>query len=150
MAGNKSSQELHAEAVQKIAEELFTFPDSQVTPGVFHPTWVTYTNAPKQQMPIQHRWMGELHPDIVIVDTAQSNRPMLIAEVATKEDLTMEKALQARWKPDMDECSIFYVIVPEGCARQASNMILDTKLCYPTALFTYGFDDDGNLRLTPV
>jgi len=150
MESNELNQELHDKAVQKIAEEQFTFPGSEFTPGVFHPTWVTYTNVPKRQMPVEHRWMGTLYPDIVIVDTARSNVPMVVAEVETKDSLTLEKAIQPKWKPDMDECSILYLFVPEGCARHAATMLLDYKVCFPTALYTYGFDDGGNLRLTPV
>jgi hypothetical protein len=94
--------------------------------------------------------MGELYPDIVIVDTARSNIPMVVAEVETKDGLTLEKAVQLKWKPDMDESSILYVFVPEGCARDTAIMLLDYKVCFPTALYTYGFDNGGNLRLTPV
>ncbi len=159
MENSKKNQELHDRAVQKIAEWLFSFPGSEFTPGSFHPTWVTYTNVPKQLMPIPMSLgaitvgrftMGELYPDIVIVDSTRGNMPMVIAEVETKDTLTYEKAFTLKWKPDMDECARLYVFVPEGCGRDAAIMILDYKVRFPTALYTYGFDDAGNLRLTPV
>ena len=86
----------------------------------------------------------------MIVDTARGNVPMIIAEVETRDSLNLKEAIQFKWRPDMDECSILYVFVPEGCGRDAAIMILDAKVIFPTALFTYGFDDAGNLRLTPV
>ena len=147
---NDEVQVLHDRAVQQIAEDLFTFPNSEFTPGVFYPTWVTYTNIPKRQMPVLHKWEGEIYPDIVIVDTARGNVPMVIGEVETKDSLNFEEAVQCRWRPDTDECSILYVFVPEGCGCDTAVMILNTKVCFPTALFTYGFDNAGNLRLTPI
>ncbi|MFC2031876.1 hypothetical protein ACFLUS_00655 [Chloroflexota bacterium] len=144
------SKELHDKAVQKIAEELFTFENSEFAPGVFYPTWVTYTNAPKRQMSVKHKWLDDLYPDIVIVDAARGNVPMVIAEVETMEAMTLEKAIQPKWRPDMDECPVLYIFVPEGSAREACIMTLDYKICYPSAWYTYAFDDEGNLRLTPV
>lgn len=150
MKATKSQQELHDIAVQKIAEMQFTFPNGEFTPAVFHPTWVTCTNVPKKQMPVPHHWMEDLYPDIVIVDTARCNIPRIIAEVETQDDLTFEKAVQSKWKPDLDECSILYLFVPEGTARDAAGMLLDYRLCFPTAIYTYGFDEAGNVRITPV
>ena len=141
---------LHDRAVAEIVKELFTFPDSQIAPGMFRPTWATYTNVSTRQMPVMHQFLGEIHPDIVIVDTARCNLPRLIAEVETKESLTIEKAIQGKWIPDCTQCGIFYAFVPEGCALAAAEMIMDTKVCIPTALYTYAFDNEGKLRLTPV
>ena len=142
--------ELHDNAIQAIVKELFTFPGSQVAPGMFRETWVTYTNVPKRQMPVDHQFLGEIYPDIVIADTAKCNLPRLIAEVETEDTLTLEKAIQAKWSPDTTVCGIFYLFVPEGCARKAAAMILNYKICFPTALFTYAFDKGEQLRLTPV
>ena len=150
MVSNKASQELHDKAVMQIAELMFTFPNGEFTPGVFHPSWITHTNVPEQKMPVLHRWMGELYPDIVIVDTERANVPMVIAEVETKETLSLEQAIQPKWKPDMDECSMLYLFVPEGCARDAALMLLDFKVCFPTALYTYGTSDGQTIHVTPV
>ncbi len=150
MNSNQVSKELHDIAVTKIAQEMFTFPRSEFVPGTFHPTWVTYTNVPEHQMPVEHAWKGELYPDIVIVDTARGNMPRVIAEVETKEEaLTVEEAVEKRWAPDLNECSNLYVFVPEGCAREVANLMLEFSVT-PNALFTYGFDNEGNLRLTPM
>ena len=146
----KITPELHDKAVQQIAEMMFTFPNAEFTPGVFHPSWVTYTNVPKRQMPVPHHWMDDLYPDIVIVDAERCNVPRVIAEVETEDTISLEKAIQPKWKPDMDECSILYVFVPEGCARRTAKMLLDYKVCFPTALYTYGFNEDGTVRVTPV
>ncbi|MBI2869978.1 MAG: hypothetical protein HYX96_09160 [Chloroflexi bacterium] len=142
--------ELHDRAVQKIAELMFTFPGQEFTPGVFHPSWVTFTNAPERKMPVKHRWMGDLYPDIVIADTEACNRPMVICEVATEDELAYEEGIQAKYKPDMDECSIFHLYVPEGSACAAADLILDYRYAIPTALYTYGFDEKGEIRVTPV
>ena len=144
------TQEMHDKAVQHIAETTFNFPGGEFTPGVFHPNWVTYTNVPMQQMPVPHHWMEDLYPDVVIVDTERCNIPRVIAEVETEDTLSLENAIQGKWKPDMDECSLLYLFVPEGSARKAARMLLDYKLCFPTALYTYGFNDDGTVRVTPV
>ncbi|MBI2869039.1 MAG: hypothetical protein HYX96_04350 [Chloroflexi bacterium] len=146
----KSPQELHDIAVQKIAGDLFTFPGAEFTPGFFHPAWITYTNVPARQMPVEHKWEGKIYPDLVIADTARGNVPVVIGEVETRESLNLEESIQMKWRPDMDECAILYVFVPEGCGRDAAVMVLDARVIFPTALFTYGFDDAGNLRLTPV
>ncbi len=145
---NQVNKELHDIAVVKIAQELFTFPRSEFVPGTFHPTWVTYTNVPEHQMPVEHRWLGEFYPDIVIVDTTRGNMPRVIAEVHTKETLTVEAVWQ-KWVPDLSECANLYVFVPEGCAREVANLMLEFSVT-PNALFTYGFDEDGNLRVTPM
>ena len=99
-------------------------------------------------MPVEHKWLGEFYPDIVIVDTARGNMPRVIAEVHTKETLTAE-AVGEKWASDLSECATLYIFVPEGCAREAANLMLTYSLI-ARALFTYGFDEDGNLRVTPV
>ena len=144
------NQELHDKAVQQIAKLMFTFQGAEFTPGVFHPSWVTYTNVPERQMPVPHRWLDDLYPDIVIVDTERCNIPKVIAEVETEDSISLEGAIQPKWKPDMDECFTLYLFVPEGCARDTARMILDYKVCFPTSLYTYSFSDGGTVRLTPV
>jgi len=146
----KITKEMHDDAVLQIAEMMFSFPGGEFTPGVFHPGWVTYTNVPEKKMAVPHHWMDDLYPDIVIVDTERSNIPRVIAEVETEDSLGLEVAIQPKWKPDMDECSILYLFVPEGCARKTAKMLLDYKACFPTALYTFGFNDDGTIRVTPV
>ena len=101
-------------------------------------------------MPVPHRWLDDLYPDIVIVDTERCNVPRVIAEVEAEDSISLEKAIQPKWKPDMDECSILYIFVPEGYARRTAKMLLDYKVCFPTALYTYGFHSDGTVRVTPV
>ncbi len=150
MSDKQLKQAVHDQAVSKIAELLFTFPGQEFTPAVFHPSWVTYTNAPEHKMPVPHHWAGELYPDIVVVDSARSNVPVIIGEVETKDTLFLEEAFQLKWKPDKDECSVLYVFVPAGTARDVANLILDYKFCFPTAMYTYDLDDKGNLKLTPV
>lgn len=142
-------QALHDKAVAEIAKQQFTFADGEFVPGVFHPTWVTYTNVPRGRMPVQHRYLSELYPDIVVVDTARCNVARLIAEVETEDTLTLETLAQ-KWRPDQDECRSLYVFVPERCALRAADLILDYRIAFPTALFTYGFDEKGELRLTLV
>ena len=146
----KITQEMHDKAVQQIAEIMFSFPGSEFTPGLFHPSWKTFTNVPKRTMPVPHHWMDDLYPDIVIADIERCNIPRIIAEVATEEELSLEAGIQPKWKPDMDECSVLYIFIPEGTARKTAKMILDYKVFLPTALYTYGFNDDGMVRVTPM
>lgn len=142
-------EELHDIAVTQIARERFFFPESEFVPGVFHPTWATYTNVPQRQMALEHKWLGKLYPDIIIVDTAKSNAPKLVAEVETEETLTLETLAQ-KWKLYQDECRTLYVFVPEGCAQRIADLILEYRIAFPTALFTYGFADTGDIRITAV
>ncbi len=144
-------EEKHDLAVSHIARELLTFPGGEIQPSVFRPTWRTYINVPHRQMPIQHVRLGEFYPDVVIVDTARCNAPMIVAEVEDEDSLT-EEVLDAKWKLDGEMCFTFYLFVPEGCARKTANLILDFRqaMRVPRALYTYGFDKEWNFRLTPV
>ncbi|MBI2868547.1 MAG: hypothetical protein HYX96_01825 [Chloroflexi bacterium] len=146
---SNSAQNLHDIAVARIAEMLFTYPNGEFTPGLFHPSWITYTNVPKKQLPVPHHWMGELYPDIVIADKDRANVPMIIAEVETAEDLTLEGCLQSRWKPDKDECGVLYTFVPEGYAAAAARLVVSYKFVFPTAIWTYGVNEKGEVRITP-
>jgi hypothetical protein len=142
--------EVHDLAVAQIAKSLLTFNDGEVYPGARHPTWATFTNAPVRQVPVEHRWAGLLWPDILVVDTARSHLPRLIAEVETKETLTEESV--DRWALEMEECPLLYLFVPEGTAIQAADLLLEfgSVVGIPRALYTYGVDDLWRIRLTPV
>ena len=142
-------QELHDRAVAEIVKQQFAFPEGEFVPGVFHPTWAAYTNVPERRMPVEHKYLGKLYPDMVVVDTARCNMPRLVAEVETEDTLVLD-TLAKKWKPDQDECRTLYVFVPEGCALKAAALILEYRIALPTALFTYGFDQGGELRLTLV
>ncbi len=144
-------EEKHDLAVSHIAREVFTFPGGELKPGVLRPTWRTYTNVPQRQMPIQHVWEGEFYPDIVIADTARCNTPMIVAEVEDEDSLT-EEVVVAKWRLDVGMCPIFYLFVPEGCAKKAANLCLDFRavMHIPHGFYTYGFDKEWNFRLTPV
>ncbi len=144
-----TKQELHDRAIAGIIKQQFAFPNGEVVPGTFHPTWMAYSNSPKRQMPVQHRYMGDLYPDIVIADTARCNTPRLIAEVETEESLNLD-TMAKKWRPNQDECRALFIFVPEGHALRAADLILEYRIAFPSATFTYGFDEKGEVRLTLV
>ena len=55
-----------------------------------------------------------------------------------------------KWRPNQDECRALYVFVPEGHALRAADLILEYRIAFPSATFTYGFDEKGEVRLTLV
>lgn len=141
----------HDSAVAQIARNLLSFQNGLVFPRGHHPTWATYTNAPARQVSLHHNWEGMLWPDIVVVDTARSNAPCLVAEVETSDTLN-ETVLDRVWKLDMDVCPNFYLFIPDGAAMETSELLMEfrTMTGLPRAMWTYSFDPLWRIILTPV
>tara|TARA_Y100000310_G_C20409683_1_gene681326 strand:+ start:61 stop:522 length:462 start_codon:yes stop_codon:yes gene_type:complete len=151
MSVHQSPQEMHNLVAKHIAEVRFKRPNNEFYAGHFFPTWKISTNVPVRQMPVEHRWMGVLYPDVVIVDTAKCNAPMVIAEVETAETL-IQATVDDKWFYDYDCCIWLHLYVPEGHAMKAAELCLEAstskRVLAPKGIRTYGLDDNGKIRIT--
>ena len=151
MSTKLTATELHDAVVEYLATERFSPPGGQFFPGGFYPSWRTYANSPVHQMPIPHRILGDIYPDVVIVDSERGNLPMVIIEVETEDSLNPETVCD-KWLYDIECSNMLYLYVPEGTALKAAELCLESNkmhmILVPKGIRTYGRNDDGTIRIT--
>ena len=146
MGDSALEREMHEIAVQQIAEARFIPPALRYAPGQEHPTWKTYINIPEPVMPVSSGG-NEFHPDIVIVDSGQDNKPMAICEVERPSSICDETA--ERWKACSRDGIKLFLYVPEGYAAKTARIVLKHGIPV-TRIRTYAFDDLWHVRITAV
>lgn len=111
-----SHQEAHLHAVQNIADQLFPFPTPE------HPHLRTLVNVPEVAQKIFTNYGNELTPDIVVLQWPEK-LPVMVAEVATEDMLTDEKAVNT-WSVEARLDGVrFFLYVPAGHAKQAKTLL---------------------------
>ena len=122
----KSSEELHLQAVQDIAQARFEFPTTE------QPSLRTFVNIPEATLPVTDLNGTELVPDIVVVDTP-GNLLKILAHVEIAETVTEDQAKE-KWAP-MGQLpdAAFYLYVPVGYGGQAK------KICKGLKIDVHGF-----------
>ena len=122
----KSSDELHLQAVQDIAQARFEFPTTE------NPSLRTFVNIPEVTLPVTDTDGTELVPNIVVVDTP-GNILKILAQVEVGDGVTEENAKNV-WLPFSKlPDAAFYLYVPVGYGGEAK------KLAKKAGCTIYGF-----------
>ena len=102
-------------AIQQLANDRFPFPDEA------HPDYRTYVNVPEPQLALEFTAGGasrsQVFPDIVVVEHPR-NRPIMVAQVETKETVTRRQA-ELVWAQLENDDAPLYIYVPSGFAARA-------------------------------
>ncbi|MYE45446.1 MAG: ferredoxin family protein [Chloroflexi bacterium] len=108
------SHELEA-TINQLANDRFPFPDEA------HPDYRTYVNVPEPQLALEFTAGGasrsQVFPDIVVVEHPR-NRPIMVAQVETKETVTRRQA-ELVWAQLENDDAPLYIYVPSGFAARA-------------------------------
>ena len=101
--------------VRQLARDRFQYPSES------HPEYRTYTNLPAPTMALEFTAGGastsQVFPDIVVVEHPR-NRPVIVAQVETRETVTRQQA-ELVWAPLETGEAPLYIYVPSGLARRA-------------------------------
>lgn len=140
-----SEQSRHDEVVRHIAATRFPFPNQQDWPA----DYVTVVNAGTKARAVATA-LGEVYPDIVIVDGAGAVREM--GEVETDVSPEMAEKWQAYSAavpihPDTGVRHLF-VYVPAG-QEEATKAMLEAHGISYSGLRGYRFEADGGIRIVP-
>ena len=107
-------------AVRQLARDRFPYPDAE------HPHYRTYTNLPSPTLALEFTAGGasaaQVFPDIVVVEHPR-NRPIIVAQVETRETVTRRQA-ELVWAPLENAEAPLYVYVPAGLVGQARDYAL--------------------------
>ena len=101
--------------ISQLANDRFPFPDDT------HPNYRTYVNVPEPQLALEFTAGGasrsQVFPDIVVVEHPR-NRPIMVAQVETKETVTRRQA-ELVWAQLENDDAPLYIYVPSGFAARA-------------------------------
>ncbi len=101
--------------ISQLANDRFPFPDEA------HPDYRTYVNVPEPQLALEFTAGGasrsQVFPDIVVVEHPR-NRPIMVAQVETKETVTRRQA-ELVWAQLENDDAPLYIYVPSGFAARA-------------------------------
>ena len=101
--------------ISQLATDRFPFPDEA------HPDYRTYVNVPEPQLALEFTAGGasrsQVFPDIVVVEHPR-NRPIMVAQVETKETVTRRQA-ELVWAQLENDDAPLYIYVPSGFAARA-------------------------------
>ena len=101
--------------VRQLARERFEYPNDA------HPEYRTYTNLPTPTLALEFTAGGastsQVFPDIVVVEHPR-NRPVIVAQVETRETVTRQQA-ELVWAPLENGEAPLYIYVPSGLVRRA-------------------------------
>ena len=102
-------------AVRQLARDRFPYPDGE------HPHYRTYVNLPSPTLALEFTAGGastsQVFPDIVVVEHPR-NRPIIVAQVETRETVTRRQA-ELVWAPLENAEAPLYIYVPAGLVGQA-------------------------------
>jgi NAD-dependent dihydropyrimidine dehydrogenase PreA subunit len=103
--------------VRQLARDRFEYPNES------HPQYHTYTNLPTPTLALEFTAGGastsQVFPDIVVVEQPR-NRPVIVAQVETRETVTREQA-ELVWAPLETGEAPLYIYVPSGLVRRAKD-----------------------------
>ena len=106
--------------VGQVARDRFPFPDDG------HPGYRTYVNVPEPQLALEFTAGGasrsQVFPDIVVVEHPR-NRPIMVAQVETRETVTRRQAELVWAQLETDDAPL-YIYVPSGLAARARDYAL--------------------------
>ena len=106
--------------IGQLARDRFPFPDEQ------HPEYRTYVNVPEPQIALEFTAGGasraQVFPDIVVVEHPR-NRPIMVAQVETRETVTRRQA-ELVWAQLESDDAPLYLYVPSGLAARARDYAL--------------------------
>ena len=101
--------------VRQLARDRFEYPNDA------HPDYRTYTNLPTPTLALEFTAGGastsQVFPDIVVVEHPR-NRPVIVAQVETRETVTRQQA-ELVWAPLETSEAPLYIYVPSGLVRRA-------------------------------
>ena len=104
-------------AVRELAEDRFAYPSER------YPQYQTYVNLPSPTLALEFTAGGastaQVFPDIVVVERPR-NRPVMVAQVETRETVTRRQA-QLVWAPLETVEAPLYLYVPAGLAQRAKD-----------------------------
>ena len=107
-------------AVGELARERFAYPSEQ------HPNYRTYVNLPSPTLALEFTAGGastsQVFPDIVVIEHPR-NRPVIVAQVETRETVTRRQA-ELVWAPLESVEAPLYIYVPAGLAPRARDYAL--------------------------
>ena len=103
--------------VRQLARDRFEYPNDR------YPDYHTYTNLPTPTLALEFTAGGastsQVFPDIVVVEQPR-NRPVIVAQVETRETVTREQA-ELVWAPLETGEAPLYIYVPSGLVRRAKD-----------------------------
>ena len=106
--------------ISQLAHDRFPFPDDS------HPDYRTYVNVPEPQLALEFTAGGasrsQVFPDIVVVEHPRY-RPIMVAQVETKETVTRRQA-ELVWAQLENDDAPLYIYVPSGFAARARDYAL--------------------------
>ena len=107
-------------AVAELARERFAYPSEQ------HSNYRTYVNLPSPTLALEFTAGGastsQVFPDIVVIEHPR-NRPVIVAQVETRETVTRRQA-ELVWAPLESVEAPLYIYVPAGLAPRARDYAL--------------------------
>ena len=107
-------------AVRQLARDRFPYPNEE------NPDYRTYTNLPSPTLALEFTAGGasaaQVFPDIVVVEHPR-NRPIIVAQVETRETVTRRQA-ELVWAPLENVEAPLYIYVPAGLVGQARDHAL--------------------------
>ena len=107
-------------AVGELVRERFPYPSEQ------HPNYRTYVNLPTPTLALEFTAGGastsQVFPDIVVIEHPR-NRPIIVAQVETRETVTRRQA-ELVWAPLESVEAPLYIYVPAGLAPRARDYAL--------------------------
>ena len=113
---SEESREFEIEVVvRQLARDRFEYPNEA------YPDYRTYTNLPTPTLALEFTAGGastsQVFPDIVVVEHPR-NRPVIVAQVETRETVTRQQA-ELVWAPLENGEAPLYIYVPSGLVRRA-------------------------------
>lgn len=112
--------------IGQLARDRFPFPDEQ------HPEYRTYVNVPEPQLALEFTAGGvsrsQVFPDIVVVEHPR-NRPIMVAQVETRETVTRRQAELVWAQLETDDAPL-YLYVPSGMAARARDYAMAAGIAH--------------------
>jgi hypothetical protein len=138
-------QSRHDEVVRHIAATRFPFPNQQDWPA----DYVTLVNAGTRTRGVATA-LGEVHPDIVIVDRGGEVREMGEVETDVAPGLAEKWQAYSAAVPIHPDTGVrhFFVYVPAG-QEEAARAMLEAHAISYAGLRAYRFEQDGTIRIIP-
>ena len=110
--------------VAEVARERFPFPNEQ------HPMYRTHVNVPEPSFALEFTAGGtstsRVFPDIIVVEHLR-NRPVMVAQVETRETVTRRQA-ELVWAPLETADAPLYLYVPAGLAARARDYAMAASI----------------------
>ena len=106
--------------VRELANERFAYPNAE------HPDYRTHVNLPAPTLALEFTAGGastsQVFPDIIVTEHPR-NRPVIVAQVETRETVTRRQA-ELVWAPLESVEAPLYIYVPAGLAPRARDYAL--------------------------